>query len=163
MLKTPPPIDRNPKPAPSRRRRLLRLAGWLVAVVVISSLIPPLLSLLLKTDYPLAAITSGSMWPALRRGDLVIVSGVEPAAIAVGDIIVYQTDAVPLTIHRVIERRGDALVTKGDANTIADEPITEGAVKGRLLLIGGRPARIPKLGFISIIFNTLGGTFYGKK
>ena len=155
MLKTPPPIDRNPKPEPNRRRRLVRLAGWLAAVVVISALVPQILTLLLKTDYPLAAITSGSMWPALRRGDLVVVRGIEPAAIAVGDIVVYQPAAVPLTIHRVVERRGDSLVTRGDANTITDEPISAGAVKGRLLFIGSRPARIPKLGFISIIFNSL--------
>jgi signal peptidase I len=48
----------------------------MVSVGVIFGL-PKFLSWALNTDFPMAAITSGSMWPSLKEGDLVFIQGLE--------------------------------------------------------------------------------------
>lgn len=136
-------------------RILKTIGGTIVYILVVLALVwgtPKALTFALGTQYPMAAITSGSMWPALKKGDLVFIQGVDAKAIKVGDIVVYtnQKDGT-FTIHRVVELRDKMLLTKGDANNITDEPIGYEAVIGRLYKIGNWNARIPKLGFISIM------------
>lgn len=73
--------------------------------------------LALGTDIPVVAVTSGSMEPELQRGDLIVVRGQSFDEITEGDIIVFQPEytQVPI-IHRVIDRTGTTLETKGDDN-----------------------------------------------
>ena len=61
------------------KKVLKSILGWIIYIVILAGLIygiPKGLAYVLKTDYPMAAITSGSMWPALKRGDMVLVKGV---------------------------------------------------------------------------------------
>ena len=62
---------------------------------------PSALSWYLDTPYPMAAITSGSMWPVLKEGSLVFIKFVEKSEIEVGDIVVYRNNK-EFTIHRVV-------------------------------------------------------------
>ena len=68
-------------------------------------------------------VSSGSMMPVLNVGDVVIVSGVEPSAVRIGDIVAFQNGSDVL-VHRVISRqwssnqllfrhRGDSAVSGG--------------------------------------------------
>lgn len=77
------------------------------------------------------ALVSGSMAPALERGDLVLTAPAAPRAIEPGDVVVRDDAATPV-VHRVvrIERSGSEhlLWTKGDANPEADaSPYTAAA------------------------------------
>lgn len=75
-----------------------------------------------------SVVLSGSMEPALSVDDLVLVraqKNYQP-----GEIVVYQEGSI-LVIHRIISIDGESLVTQGDANSIADEPIRITAVKGK--------------------------------
>jgi signal peptidase len=85
--------------------------------------------------YGVSIVLSGSMEPAISVNDLVIVK--ETKEIEVGDVIVYQSGR-DLIIHRVISKNGDLIVTQGDANQVADVPITMADVKGKM--IGSIPA-----------------------
>lgn len=115
--------------------------------------IPKGLSYWLGTSYPMAAITSGSMWPALKTGDMVFIEGVSNKdQIRVGDIIVYKNPK-GFTIHRVIKIDGESIQTQGDANNIADRPIKFGEVVGKTLNINGKPLRIPMMGNVNILAN----------
>lgn len=76
--------------------------------------------------YRFMMVSSDSMIPTIRSGDLVV--GVPPAVdeIEVGDIVTYYNQAAGrLITHRVTEvtHIGDqlAFITQGDANDIADE------------------------------------------
>lgn len=89
--------------------------------------------------YGAAVVLSGSMEPELSAGDLVIVGDGGP--IEAGDVVVYQDGGV-LVVHRVVEIDGDLMVTKGDANNVADAPVAVSAVKGEML------ASIPFLGTV---------------
>lgn len=73
--------------------------------------------LALGTDVPVVAVTSGSMEPALHRGDMIVVHGTAYEDIEVGDVLVYTTDEMPVPIiHRVIKKNASALETRGDNN-----------------------------------------------
>lgn len=89
--------------------------------------------------YGAAVVLSGSMEPELYKGDLILVK--ETDIYKQNDVVVFQ-DGNSLVVHRIIEIDGDAITTKGDANTSADEPISVSDVKGRVLF------RIPFAGNI---------------
>jgi len=87
-------------------------------------------ALLLGTFTPLMVVPSASMAPTLNLGDLILVRGVDIAAIRQGDIIVFNVPApydryTPSPIvHRVVgvKVEGDEVYfeTKGDNNPSAD-------------------------------------------
>lgn len=111
--------------------------------------LPRFLSWYLGTPYPIAAITSGSMWPALNEGDLVFIQGVERDALKVGDIIVWRNPQ-GFTIHRIVKLNDATLVTKGDANFTEDGPVRYEDVVGRTYQVFGKPARLPYFGMITV-------------
>lgn len=113
---------------------------------------PRALSWYLNTPYPMAAITSGSMWPVLKEGSLVFIKAVKKEDIKVGDIVVYRNEK-GFTIHRVAELRENDLTTKGDANFQKDIPAKYEDIIGKTLTIFGKPAAIPYLGLISVAAN----------
>jgi signal peptidase len=83
----------------------------------------------------LLSVQSGSMVPAIQKGDLVIVKRV-PDQLAVGDVITFINphNAKQTITHRVIaapsKSNGNRIVTKGDANAVADQAITPSQVIG---------------------------------
>lgn len=80
--------------------------------------------------YGAAVILSGSMEPEFSKGDLIVVA--ERDKYHENEIVVYQ-DVSSLVVHRIIEIDGDRVITKGDANPSPDQPISMGAVKGKVL------------------------------
>jgi len=133
-------------------RILKTIGGTILYILFVAALVwgaPRALSYFLNTEYPMAAITSGSMWPELKKGDLVFIEGIDPRTVQVDDIVVYVNEKNAFTIHRVVELKENTLKTKGDANNVADTPIKYEDIIGRLYKIGNWNARLPKLGFIS--------------
>ena len=126
------------------------LAIYVTIVVTVVWGIPAALSYFLHTEYPIAAVTSSSMWPALSAGDLVVIEGAPKESLSVGDIIVWRHDG-GFTIHRIVELNDSTLVTKGDANFPKDNPIKYDDVIGKTVTMRGKPLRIPYLGKIGSI------------
>lgn len=118
-----------------------------------------------KTDHPLWAVASGSMTPTLRKGDLILVQGVQNAcriqaalkdAPEPGDIIVFHQPGNPseLIVHRAVEKEKQGgtwyFTTWGDANSIPDpRPVSEHDVVGKVV------GRVPLLGYIALFFEPL--------
>jgi signal peptidase len=92
-------------------------------------------------------VASGSMVPTLRQGDLTFIASTPARTIGIGDIIQYRMSDM-MVIHRVIDKyeTGGTLwfITKGDANNVPDDPVSENQVTGKLILT------IPQLGWISV-------------
>lgn len=134
----------------------LKIIVYLAFVVGAVYYTPRILAKTLNTPYPLATITSSSMWPALKVNDLILMKGAKGSEVEIGQIIIYKNQN-GFTIHRLIRKdkpstalgTGVKLVTKGDANNIEDQPIEEKDVIGRAVYFRGKPFRIPKLGFIA--------------
>ena len=129
---------------------ILNLVIYAAIVALIVFGLPRFLSWRLGTTYPIAAITSGSMWPILKTGDIVLIKKIPKEDIKVGDIVVWQ-NAKGFTIHRVAKLDQDTLTTKGDANFTDDPLVKYEEVIGRTVyLSGNKPLRIPYFGFISV-------------
>ena len=96
-----------------------------------------------------AVVMSGSMEPTLSKGDLIFVRKAE--TFHTGDIVVYQSDSM-LVVHRIVSLYGSTVVTQGDANNTADEPIDLSQVKGVVRF------HIPFVGTILELVKTPAGT-----
>lgn len=136
---------------------------WIIYIVVIIAIVwgtPKVLAKVLDTPYPIASITSSSMWPVLKVGDMVFIKGVKGESdIKVGDIVVYNNDPsassgrAGFTIHRVIKLNGTTFVTRGDANNVDDQPVKYEELIGKTFNISDKPLRIPYLGNLSRMFK----------
>ena len=137
---------------------IVKLVLYVAFVLAAVYYAPKLLSSALHTPYPMATITSGSMWPVLQENDLIFVKGLKGEDAEIGQIIIYQNDR-GFTIHRLVRiedgpstslgASSKLLVTRGDANNIEDKPIQPAQVIGRVVYRGDKPFRLPKLGFLT--------------
>ncbi|MEK9150908.1 MAG: signal peptidase I [Patescibacteria group bacterium] len=128
----------------------------IIYIVIIGGVVvgfPKALSWYLNTPYPMAAITSGSMWPVLKEGSLVFIKSVKKEEIKIGDIVVYR-NSKGFTIHRIVELGENDLTTKGDANFQKDAPAKYEDIIGKTLTVWGKPFAIPYLGLISVAANS---------
>jgi len=136
-------------------KKTKNILEWIVCAVIVVAIAygtPMVLSKILKTEYPVASITSSSMWPALKKGDIVFIKNVDKSELKVGDVVVYKNER-GFTIHRVTELNEKTLKTKGDANNVSDRPVKYEEVVGRTVEWNGKPFRIPKLGKITILMS----------
>ena len=97
-------------------------------------------------DLHVQTVLSGSMRPTVSPGDLAITQGVPMGALRVGDVIVFTppSEARPV-LHRIASLEGDAITTKGDANSVADpwHLTLQGATQYRLVFV------VPFLGWLT--------------
>ena len=98
--------------------------GTMAVMAVLPMIIP---------GYTSASITSGSMMPTLRIGDVVIAVDHSDAEIAAGTIVVYEDPRNhDLITHRVVSVNPDgSYVTKGDIGAPDPEPIPTANIKGK--------------------------------
>ena len=117
--------------------------------------------------YTFFEVKTGSMADTIQINDFILVEITED--VQKNDIISYINEDEIIT-HRLIEKKDDVLITKGDANNTIDIPIRKNTVIGKVVKI------IPKMGIwikvlsdvkvdISIIvtFILLGLIFTKKK
>ncbi len=126
---------------------------WLLFVVgVVGAIyaIPKVLADTLNSDNPTLTVISHSMYPALNRGDLILVKGVTPEEIQVGMVVVFRHEG-GLAVHRVVRLKDETITTKGDANPKEDNPITYDQVVGRVPTIGDSLVKIPLIGRVSLL------------
>lgn len=109
----------------------------------------------LGTPYPLYVIASRSMFPTLQEGDIVVIQGVDPATIKVGDIIAFRMPGASeevVVIHRVVAvgREGSEVRfrTKGDYNFYPDYwVVSPDLVYGKVVL------RVPYVGLAGLVLR----------
>jgi signal peptidase len=99
--------------------------------------------------FGLSVVLSGSMEPELSTGDLLLVVAREEYK---PDEVVVFLDGRSAVVHRIISMDGDTVVTQGDANNQADEPISTELICGKVVLA------IPLLGYLVSVIKTPLGT-----
>lgn|GEM_PF-1734986 len=114
---------------------LLAMMMFLVFTMVQSRIIgaPPTIA-----GHQMYIVLGGSMSPTFEAGSLAFVKPLDPATIAAGDIITYNTGGESLTTHRVMEvHEADgqrSFTTRGDANLINDTlPVLPENVVGKVV------------------------------
>jgi signal peptidase I len=74
-----------------------------------------------------------SMSPFIKDGDLITISPFGNLLPGRGDIVVFLDAAKNgLTVHRIIKRQGPDFVMKGDNTRVADMPVSESQLLGRV-------------------------------
>ena len=92
----------------------------------------------LKKDYPnlfgytFFEVATGSMADTINIGDVVVVKITKDAV--ENDIIVFKENESFIT-HRLISKKGEEIITKGDANNSEDKPIKEEQILGKVVKI----------------------------
>ncbi|GGJ94365.1 hypothetical protein GCM10010123_25250 [Pilimelia anulata] len=167
---------RSPGPDTSPARGRLGALATDAARVVLSSTLMAVFTLLACVLAPLTwgwhayTVTSGSMQPLVRPGDVVLASTVDPRRPPdVGAVVVLspiERGRPPIT-HRVVERLPDGRYrTKGDANRQPDARLVDtGQIIGRarlvVPLIGLVPLRLgpgaPVLGVLVVLGSLAAG------
>ena len=134
------------------------LFALLFIIIVIAAIfgIPAAMKQVLGVDEPMMTVISGSMWPHLSRGDIVIVEKTTTDEIKVGTVIVFRHQN-GLAVHRVVSLDVFTLTTKGDANPLPDDPILYSDVVGRVPAIGSWLVKIPWVGNFALIANPEAG------
>jgi signal peptidase I len=103
-----------------KQKDLIKEISFFAVLIILTFTFMPIMKGVLKTDYPLVVVTSGSMEPNIYRGDLLVIEGKSPADIEVGDhieqtgdIILYDAEGLgwdtrttnePI-VHRCISRK----------------------------------------------------------
>lgn len=126
---------------------------WLLFVIgVVGAIyfIPQILTRTLNSENPTLTVMSHSMYPALNRGDLILVKETTLEEIEVGTVVVFRHKD-GLAVHRVVQIQGQSIVTKGDANPEADNPIIYDDIVGRVPTIGDSLVKIPLVGRIPLL------------
>jgi signal peptidase len=128
---------------------VLSTAAHIALGIILAFSINQTLAFALSTDMPVVAVESNSMVPTFSRGDILVLQGVPPEQLGVGDVIVFSPDqnAVPI-VHRIIKINDDGTFqTKGDANSGQlpfEKSIHPEQIHGKEIMI------IPYLGWVKI-------------
>ncbi len=136
--------------------------AWIVITIILVLALHTALKFALHTNSPLVIVVSGSMEPVFYRGDVILLEGVSPQDIKVGDVVVYKR---PYTRYPIIHRvRGIekinvdgkqklCFVIQGDNNPVPDpglvgspylDCIPGDVIEAKALLV------FPKIGLIPL-------------
>lgn len=85
-------------------------------------LLSELLRGLLEDGLPVELrVTGSSMSPFVRSGDVIVLSPRPASAIRLGDVVAFLRGEARLVVHRVVRRRRDGFLTRGDASPRTDD------------------------------------------
>ncbi|OGL42603.1 MAG: signal peptidase I [Candidatus Schekmanbacteria bacterium RBG_13_48_7] len=109
-----------------------------------------LINIFKKIPISIFVVEGSSMYPRLKRGDLIVVVKSKNISVSVDDIIVFRNPEIGLIAHRIIKITETGLFTRGDNNVVQDpEIINKDQILGRVRV------RIPWLGFPRIWLKML--------
>ena len=125
-------------------------AGRIFSIaLVVLTLLPTVLATLL--GFHLSVVTSGSMRPTIKPGDVVLTKYESVGSLKAGEVILYYNTKLGTEVaHRIadIQVKSDQLVitTKGDANPVADTPV----IFNQSMPIPVAKMVLPKIGYLLI-------------
>ena len=99
-----------------------------------------------------AVVTSDSMYPTFKTGDLLMIRSVDIDDIQAGDVIMFTVPTEKeLIIHRVESIGEEGIYTKGDATNATDNWIVDvNDVEAKLVMVGGGPVILKGAGWYFI-------------
>lgn len=76
-------------------------------------------------------VVTGSMEPTIHMKEFILIKEMEEYEI--NDIVTYKNKENSFVTHRIIEKNGDTIITRGDNNTINDEAISIQDIEGKVI------------------------------
>lgn len=115
---------------------LKKILNIIFVVLIISMLLLIILTITNKYNisignYKIFNVASGSMEPTLKVGDYILIK--KHQNYKIGDIVTYRSNENYIT-HRIVEINNNEIITKGDANSSKDEPITTSNITGKFIM-----------------------------
>jgi len=99
-------------------------------------------------------VTGSSMFPCMQPGDLLEIRRAA-GPIQTGDVVVFERHG-KLVVHRVVDKTGDLLVTRGDRVRYPDASVPAAAILGCVVAIERRGRRIaPRLTLLNRIASSV--------
>lgn len=123
---------------------------FITLVVVLSLFILILLGRFMYFPVGLSLVSGYSMYPSLKPGDLLVNVHKDLVGYDVGDVVVWCSSPVYCTVHRVVEFRGDYVVTKGDNNPSEDPPVPESYIRYKVVFA------VPSIAWLSLCMMFVG-------
>ncbi len=78
-----------------------------------------------------------SMSPFIRDNETVIIEPLNDT-LRIGDVVLFGSEGNQLILHRIVKKKGDGYVTRGDATCHPDGTVPHSAVLGRAVhVVGG--------------------------
>jgi len=139
--------------------RVLKSFSWFFIILGLLLLIWLAFTFVMGTNRPLYVVSSNSMEPTLRIGDIILVNNVAFERLNEGDILVFQKGRLPIIVHRVHEVIDGAdqrlIITKGDNSQTNPSPDYPGLLPSPLNdddYLGRVDGLVPYVGFLTGIF-----------
>ena len=82
--------------------------------------------------YSVFNVATGSMEPTIKQNDIIVVNSKNNYSVK--DIVTFESEGDYIT-HRIVSKRGNTIVTKGDANNAKDVAIDINRVVGKVVKI----------------------------
>ena len=95
--------------------------------------------------YSLFSVATGSMEPVIKQNDIIIVH--KQNNYKVDDIVTFKSEKAYVT-HRIVSKRGNTIITQGDANNTKDVAIDRKDIIGKVVKI------LPQAGIWQKIFSS---------
>ncbi len=129
----------------------LSFLKWLVtSILIVLALFFLLSQFNLPGNYKIFLVQSGSMSPALKTGDMVIVKPI--SSYQVNDIITFNSHQNFTVTHRIIQTNNNGFITKGDANSVTDQnQVNKSQILGKVFFT------VPKIGYFIMFVKSLPG------
>ncbi|CAB50387.1 signal peptidase I [Pyrococcus abyssi] len=152
----------------------MRASDLIIDLVILGIILPSVIGFMMGRPVFVSYAYSDSMTPTINRWDVFFINPLSKGD--VGDIIVFNLSG-KWTVHRVYAITESGYITKGDNNVATDQqdnknpPIPRNQVIGKVITLGGRPIKIPKLGkylqskdshYLAIGLVALGGVMLGS-
>jgi len=103
-----------------------------------------------------------SMFPTVRRGDVLVIEQASLQSVKVGDVVVTAGES-GLVSHRVVavgkDAEGGLLITRGDTSAVDDLPVPESDLLGRVGFVIRNGDRISVPSHLSAIDGAVARTF----
>lgn len=97
--------------------------------------------------YSQLIVTTGSMEPSIRPGDVVIIR--EMDSYQMGDVVTFRDPEGSLVTHRIVGQNSEGFITKGDANNVEDDRLLK-----REQVVGGLVACLPMIGGLMLFLKS---------
>lgn len=141
-------------------KRVLKYLAYSILIILVSLCVYTfVMTDILKKDYvnvfgyTYFVVSTGSMSGTIEVNDIIFVKIGDD--VEEKDVISYVNKDGDIITHRLIQKVGDKLITQGDVNNVADDPIDKEAVIGKVKLVVSPSFILKSLAIFLILFIAL--------
>lgn len=141
-------------------KRVLKYLAYSILIILVSLCVYTfVMTDIMKKDYvnvfgyTYFVVSTGSMSGTIEVNDIIFVKVTDD--VEVDDVVSYINKDGDVITHRVIQKTGDKLITQGDVNNVADDPIEKDDLIGEVKLVVSPSFILKTIAIFLILFIAL--------